>query len=63
MCVICPVSSNTITDVEMVCVTAADMAAAPRDKQYVHSLLSSLTLPKILDLMLSGISNMAPSLG
>ena len=29
MCVICPVSSNTITDVEMVCVTAADMAAAP----------------------------------
>ena len=29
MCVICPVSSNTITDVEMVCVTAADIAAAP----------------------------------
>ena len=29
MWVICPVSSNTITDVEMVCVTAADMAAAP----------------------------------
>ena len=29
MCVIWPVSSNTITDVEMVCVTAADMAAAP----------------------------------
>ena len=29
MWVICPVSSNTITDVEMVCVTAADIAAAP----------------------------------
>lgn len=29
MWVICPVSSNTITDVEMVWVTAADIAAAP----------------------------------
>ena len=29
MCVICPVSSNTMTEVEMVCVTEPAMAAAP----------------------------------
>ena len=38
MWVICPVSSNTITDVDIVCVTAADMAAAPvpQTKQYCN---------------------------
>lgn len=29
MCVICPVSSNTMTDVDMVCVTPPAIAAAP----------------------------------
>lgn len=29
MCVICPVSSNTMTEVDMVCVTDPAMAAAP----------------------------------
>lgn len=29
MCDICPVSSNTITEVEIVCVTLPDKAAAP----------------------------------
>ena len=29
MCVICPVSSKTITEVEIVCVTAPAIAAAP----------------------------------
>ena len=29
ICVICPVSSNTITDVDIVCVTPPAMAAAP----------------------------------
>ena len=29
MCVICPVSSNTMTEVDMVCVTPPAMAAAP----------------------------------
>lgn len=29
ICVICPVISNTMTDTEMVCVTAPEKAAAP----------------------------------
>ena len=32
MCVICPVSSNTMTEVDMVCVTDPAMAAAPGRK-------------------------------
>lgn len=35
MWVICPVSSNTMTDVEIVCVTAPAMAAAPGTEKIV----------------------------
>src|SRR4029434_9721543 len=33
MCEICPVSSNTITAVDTVCVTAPDSAAAPGERE------------------------------
>lgn len=44
---ICPVSSNTMTDVDIVCVTAADMAAAPVPQTKQQS-VSNLLLTPIL---------------
>ena len=41
---ICPVSSKTITDVDIVCVTAADMAAAPVLSSKQQSVQSSYLL-------------------
>lgn len=50
---ICPVSSNTITDVDIVCVTAADMAAAPVPQTKQQSVLSI----KLINLISSYLSS------
>lgn len=44
MCDICPVSSNTITDVDMVWVTLPDKAAAPVEVEKEKNCITSLML-------------------
>lgn len=43
---ICPVSSNTITDVDIVWVTAADIAAAPVSPSQKKCVLPDKRLPQ-----------------
>lgn len=44
MCVICPVNSNTMTDVDIVCVTPPAIAAAPTTA-YPPGLMSLPLIP------------------